>query len=1060
MAQSLKEWLGAFIATELGAVVAWNESSQKVSAVKQEPDDRFSDDGSNFRSTTSSPALTNDCKVQVLSVVSSERPVVLQLSDGFCCIRATLSERARATLETEIEEKLGVDTTGDVFSPGAVTVISTPYGVPEGHVQLSIDDIQYHYHLRKKLKKSRPIEETPEVSRLLDEIKRIRTAQYDDEEAGGEDEAESQRIQTVHGGVRRAEPPVIATQVSARKKRPVPSLAMEGFEVEGGVNLARPSAAPQVERGKPANQKQEATAGNKSAALLSLLGGPRVTPTEAVRPEQATPKPAGSTREQPTNASAEQALKGTPKQTFQHATPRQNRRIAYGRQRIPDSQRRLLDRKDSWFPPLPGHQFPFPNVPVELLTTWNAQAAPSASVMLEKATQAGAEPITSSSRPISIGSSEPEESSVVSSEESSEEEEFTSSQWPQSPPLPKRDILPPDSTVGSGSTGQQIVSPRKLPLRSPAKPQAVQPNGEVNNIPQGPKSAHVQQHPPPPKPHLRSKGGETIIRGTQYSANSEEMEMDVPRPLQDPAFLHRRRRSEHMRAAQRRDWLKENYTYKTELGPYRAEVHAHYSTAYPNDPVTRSEMLKVMMEVFPLCEQRPYDGLRRKEEAGSPSTQSRPKPAPERSLAVRRQEWFKANCVYKYDADAQNVDLAEVFQAYRSAHPHEGYPASWTTKLYDAVKAEFPELNDAPQHGIKFKPSIAASRLASGSQTSLGSSPEERQNAQLLRHESKAAQHREWLVANYAYRYDMSAQIQDIADVFGKFDTAFPGEVEADTFIDLVKTVFPRYREQPENGIKLKATPPTPTTIAQPPRGPSKEVRKTQLSSGARKEADDELPDGQQMVSASTSKPRLPSSAKPQAPSASRSETTSTSSVASEPQPSAVERRPASAFEPRMGATSRAQPTALKQHIASTRPGVRPKLEASAFAVHEDKPPQPQRVASIAPSQAHAARIRKPAPISKPVALPTTNGTNTAKQPDPPLKSSSRHGVSNLDGTHSHPDTQDTDATPQASMTVFEDFFHAWKSVQPGGAFGRPLPPGKRGRPAAARKVDILGWEV
>ncbi|TKA62722.1 hypothetical protein B0A55_10069, partial [Friedmanniomyces simplex] len=719
-----------------------------------------------------------------------------------------------------------------------------------------------------------------------------------------------------------------------------------------------------------------------------------------------------------------------------------NRRIAYGRQRIPDSQRRLLDRKDSWFPPLPG--------------------PPSASIVLEKATQPGAEPITSSSRPISIGSSEPEESSVVSSEESSEEEEFTSSQWPQSPPLAKRDMLPPDSTVGSGSTGQQVVSPRKLPLRSPAKPQAVQPNGEVNNIPQGPKSAHVQQHSLPPKPHLRSKGGETVIRGTQYSANSEEMEMDVPRPLQNPAFLHRRRRSEHMRAAQRRDWLKENYTYKTELGPYRAEVHAHYSTAYPNDPVTRSEMLKVMMEVFPLCEQRPYDGLRRKEEAGSPSTQSRPKPALERSLAARRQEWFKANCVYKYNADQQNVDLAEVFQAYRNAHPHEGYPAGWTTKLDEAVKAGFPELNDAPQHGIKLKPSATAPRIVSGSQNNSGTRRGERQNAQLPMRESKVAQHREWLEANYAYIYDTSAQVQDMAHVFGKFDTTFPGEVEADTFIDLVTTVFPRYREQPENGIKLKAHRPTaPTPMAEPPRGPSKEVRKTQVSSGARKEADDELPDGQQMVSASTSKPRLPSSAKPQAPSASRSETTSASSVVSGPRPSAVEPRPASGFEPRMASTSRAQPTALKQDIASTWPSAQPKSEVSAFAIHEDQAPQPQSVAGIVPSEAQATSTREPAPTSKPVALPTTNGTHTATQPGPFLKPSSRHGVSNPDGTHWHPDTQDTDATPKASMRVFEDFFQAWKSVQPGGAFGRPLPPGRRSKPTAtARRVDVLRWEV
>ncbi|KAI7150387.1 hypothetical protein KC360_g16 [Hortaea werneckii] len=48
--------------------------------------------------------------------------------------------------------------------------------------------------------------------------------------------------------------------------------------------------------------------------------------------------------------------------------------------------------------------------------------------------------------------------------------------------------------------------------------------------------------------------GATVIKGTQYSDDGCEIEMGVPRPLQDPAWEHRQRRSEHYRDVQRKEW--------------------------------------------------------------------------------------------------------------------------------------------------------------------------------------------------------------------------------------------------------------------------------------------------------------------------------------------------------------------------------------------------------------------------------------------------------------------------------------------------------------------------
>ncbi|KAK0851161.1 hypothetical protein LTR03_004228 [Friedmanniomyces endolithicus] len=1047
MAQSITEWLQAFVVAELEAVLAEHKRSKKIGMLIHELDDRFSDDKSNFRSTVDSLQLTGDCRLQILSVLSSGKPPALQLTDGFCTIRATLSESARSTIESEIE---GADPTGDVFSLKGVTVVSTPWGMPEGHVQLTINDLQYHYHLRKKPKHSQPIEETPKVGRLLLEMMSIRNAQIDDT-GGSQSEHQSQPKESVipSRGTLRAEPHTSIAQSAASKKRPMPSLANEGFEVEGGVNLAKPSAASQADQRKPVIQQKQVIASTTSPALLSLLNRSHATNTETLRSEQAAPASFGPIRELPSNVSAKQMLSSTAKRTTQHATPRSTRRIAYGRQQISGDQQRLLDRSDSWFPALPGQIFPHPNVPVDLLTVWNAEAVLPALSVLDEASWAEVKSVTSRSRPVSIRSSE-ESSDVpseVSSEVSSEDEELTSSQWPRSSPTGSREMLPPDSTIGSGKAGQQT-----LPHRSPTKPQTVPPQGKVDEFPQGPISAHGQQLPLPPKPPTRSDGGDggaIVIKGTQLSANGDEMELDVPRPLQDPQdTLHRRRRSEHYRSAQREKWLEANYSYKTISSLYGTEVHAHYRKTYPDDPVTRSEMLTVMTKVFPSYEEPPNQSIRWKEETGSVGTQPRSEAIPERPVAARRQEWFKANCVYRYDEDPQNASLAQVFQAYRDTHPHEDHHAASTTQLQSDVETAFPAMNDRPQHGIKLRRSLPPSKKASASQTSPRSIPEARHDAQLPSREPRGAQHREWLEANCLYRHEKSAHIQDMANVFGNFNAIFPGEVQAEVFGNLVKDVFPQYRGTLENGIKLNVDAMVPASTTRPQSGTSKDVRKTQHS-GDENEADDDHSDEEQMVSASTSQPGPPLTAKSQLPPASREETPSPSSVAPRARPPTV--------EPGSSSTPRARFPTLKSKNATTEPSAGLQPADSASARSRDKQQLPTD--HTAPAQSLGQSMRKVKPNAEPVRLPIINGTHTTKETVHPPNAGGARKTPRHEESDPQPGTQDTGFTQKASTTAFEDFFHAWKSLKPGGAFVKP-PPGGRSRSTIARRVDILGWDV
>ncbi|KAK4894587.1 hypothetical protein LTR27_007228 [Elasticomyces elasticus] len=1040
MAQSLKEWLGPFVAAELAHVLAWHKARTESSSLKKEPEERFNDDGSNFRSTVTSPPLTTDCKVQILSVISSKKPAILRVSDGFCSIRATLSEDARTLLEKELEEGLSEDTTGDVVSITSLTVISTPYGDAEGLVQLSIEELQYHFLLRKKLSNSRAIEETPEVKKLLDEVRRLRTAQYDDEE-DGTDVPATQSSTVSNGVVAGTKRKVVDSPAPVRRKRPAPSLSKEGYEVEEGVNLARPAAPLQADRTNNASHQKPAAIGSKGAALLSLLGGPRAAPAEMARSDVDLPKvvAARPAHEQRGAEASAQVMEGTPKILPQQATPRQSTRVPYGRRRIPENQQRLLDSKDSWFPPLPGRRFPAPNVPMELLTIWNAQASQPPPSETTEATQAGAEEIASKSAVISISSSE--ESSGVSSEESSEAEEISPSQWPPSQPA-KGEMLPPDSTLGSRLSGQSVSSPQKLPLRSPIKSQSVLPNGTFGNIPTGPRA--LQNQPTrspakaflPVKPSPRNRASEVLIKGTQYSATSDEMEMDVPRPMPDPAVAHRQRRSEHMRAAQRQDWLRANYTYKTTKGAYKEDVHKDYTHTYPKDPVLWTEFSAVIKEVFPLCDKPPNEGIQRLDSVaqtssarklGSPQaqvgTQTKPQSVPVVVLKEHR-EWLQANCVYRHKPSRLVEDNAEVFARFNAKFPG-GATAENLNKI---IRAVFPRYREKDENGIMMRPQTP---------TPVARPPRE-QNLEV----------RTPRPPNSATEAD-----EDLSDGHQMVSTtsAKPGPTPAAGF---------------ERPLALEHDSPTsarPATKHPSPRPISNQPANTKSRSPTAYEFTSEDPrssvPGSEHLPAIVQRRRISLSSTPDRPFA----TNGPASSSIEPKTSRLPFDAASrTFNVRSTASAapEAQPATLKAAPHPPSPNIQQQAREPGFTTHEDG--IPRREGELAASQLAWTGDRKPASGGRGASLPMVNGDNPTEQPrrvttDSVKGRSAARITPQLNGSHLQVSTKDTNTSPPATPSTFEDFRQAWKALKPGGAFAQTT---SRPSRSAISGVNVLAWQA
>ncbi|KAK4983517.1 hypothetical protein LTR66_008802 [Elasticomyces elasticus] len=107
-------------------------------------------------------------------------------------------------------------------------------------------------------------------------------------------------------------------------------------------------------------------------------------------------------------------------------------RIRHVAVEVSDDQRRVLDKKFSWIPDVPGYPFPPGNIPQELLGTFSKAAVREASCVVEAA-DAGAEK--------ALSEAEDEDEESVSSSES----EVGSEDWP--PSSPPKPCLPPNSSA-------------------------------------------------------------------------------------------------------------------------------------------------------------------------------------------------------------------------------------------------------------------------------------------------------------------------------------------------------------------------------------------------------------------------------------------------------------------------------------------------------------------------------------------------------------------------------------------------------------------------------------
>ncbi|KAI6887200.1 hypothetical protein KC334_g15470, partial [Hortaea werneckii] len=882
MAKSLQPWLGDLVEGELNAVIEWHKATQNAPKIKRDPDSRFHDDGSNFRSAVQSPPLTLDSKVQILEVICLSPSPIMLLSDGNVSVKAKLSDTAVSVIEDELEEPLSTDMKGDVISINSINVVSTPYGPADGCLQLEVENLQYLYHLRKIVGTPDAIGQRQNVSTLLEVIRAIRAQQYTDglptdapskrprsrqnsavpqsQAAAGSahsdtgapeaqlDEGGSQPGSLSNSSTKTQTSPAIhslqaqqgfATQAKAplKKARKGPSLGKEGYEMADGVNLAKPMGpALGIDKNAatslPRSLRTEASTTN-TAQLLNLFGGGAKAPSTPSNAEEVieidVEKSADSDKATAATPRAErlgttdhEAFHDSQRSVKRRRLSAQNSetRIEYARRRIPAQQKSLLERRESWFPSMPGQVFPVPNVPIELLKAWDLAARDNheqsaheasherdlesvgrAAPAIERDDHDGA---SSASRHDRV------DEDLGTSSSSSSDEEFGESQWPTSQPTPtkdfssplKRSILPPDSTEESAGGSYK-------PSRSPEKPDNVQSLGPAWSSRHRPEATTMrelphrspQKHPLPPKPqpppgwdqaklpppssHLdemaaashqspeqylsrsaraagpdsftrtarttqpppsadryspprkssastylpsgsssssqrrdpngmtkqessdqfrgersyasvgqnslggrlsaespfqynsnsfaghsstshahgrnlapsrpfsqtgesyygmfsgiragqlsnsptsngmgdgsqrflqRSSGntpshppdhhayvpnnsdGATVIKGTQYSDDGGEIEMGVPRPLQDPATEHRQRRSEHYRDAQRKEWLLANFVVSYNAGPYIGKIHEEYVQSHPADRVPSNEFKKAIHAAFP-----------------------------------------------------------------------------------------------------------------------------------------------------------------------------------------------------------------------------------------------------------------------------------------------------------------------------------------------------------------------------------------------------------------------------------------------------------------------------
>ena len=302
MAQVLPNWLDAFIASELNGVFKWQANRDQN--IKKDPGDRYEDDGSNFRSHVTTPTLTPANKLQIIKVVSISDLVKVILSDGSTSIKATLSRSALDVLEADLGGPIDLDTKGDVISLVSATVLSTPYGTSDSFVTLTVSELVYHFTWRKLYGQPEPVEQRDNLHALIKQMTTIRQQQYApqvESDSGSSEPEESadevapadrpssrrgtlpSRLERSAQRLQHSSPvapqsqtrDVVVTQAPLVRRRPKSgaTLAKEGYEIEGGLNLARP-AEPLVgtyERAAGRVDRVQAAAGPVAVGNNNLL---------------------------------------------------------------------------------------------------------------------------------------------------------------------------------------------------------------------------------------------------------------------------------------------------------------------------------------------------------------------------------------------------------------------------------------------------------------------------------------------------------------------------------------------------------------------------------------------------------------------------------------------------------------------------------------------------------------------------------------------------------------------------------------------------------------------
>nr|POE77772.1 hypothetical protein CFP56_09415 [Quercus suber] len=313
MAPRITPWLGELVADELRAVLQWK------TLVKQEPDaehvrqERFSDDGSNFRSNVTSPPLGDENKLQIMNVVSTDKLSFVVVSDGVTQMRAFLNDYTVTVLEEEMGSSLAPGMQGDLLIIREMTIISTPWGSEDGYIQINIDEIEYAGHLRKAIGQPRPIEQRPDIESLIIEIGDFRRKQNaSDDTSPGKPSPGRTRLsdtatpasqgwvpnvtnnrfaeQSLKRPRSRSASPIALTQVQRQgqvatqnivrgKMQPITaSLGIDGFEIDSGLNLSGP-------RQSTVASILSSTSSPKKAHLFSLLKNVTGTKSDKEEPK-------------------------------------------------------------------------------------------------------------------------------------------------------------------------------------------------------------------------------------------------------------------------------------------------------------------------------------------------------------------------------------------------------------------------------------------------------------------------------------------------------------------------------------------------------------------------------------------------------------------------------------------------------------------------------------------------------------------------------------------------------------------------------------------------------